>query len=357
MSSKSEKELTKKKDNKKLNKAEKAEQKQTAQVSRERLKRITRTKRHHVRNANRVLKYGSKSFVRNTWLSIAAIAIMTITLIIIGITVAATSVMNTAVSQLESQVDVSVYIRSTATREEVNKIADRMRELKSVADVNIVSPDEANNKTIDMIASDKGLEDDSLIEILKEAPVILPWTVNVTMVELSQIDELRTFVENDDSMRNMLDAKEPTYDSKDRSTIENISNTTGKIQIVGFAAAGVFALIAILVVFNTIRMAIFNRKEEIYMMRLVGASTSFIIGPFLVEACMYGIVAAVIATIVVYGGVHLISLNNDLASLITPTYELMQNYWYLAFLCLLFLGMLTGVISALLAARKYLRVK
>lgn len=338
-------------------KAKKAEQKKTAQVSRERLNRITKQKRHHIRNTHRVVKYGAKSFVRNTWLSIAAIAIMTITLIILGFTVVATSVMDTAVREFESQVDISVYIKQSASREKVEEIAEKMRNLETVSEVKVTSPDEANNKTIELIIADKGITDATFIENLKEAPVILPWTLNITMVELGQTEELKNFVANDESMRNMLDAKEPTYDSKDRETIDNIANATQNVRYIGFAAAGVFAIIAILVVFNTIRMAIFNRKEEIYMMRLVGASTSFIIGPFLVEASLYGIIAAILAAAVIYGATYALTFASEFASLVTPTFTIMINFWYVAIAILLLLGILIGIISAALAARKYLKVK
>ena len=178
------------------------------------------------------------------------------------------------------------------------------------------------------------------------------------MAELGDTEELKNFVDNDDSMTNMLDeTQKPTYDSKDRQTIESLSNATRNVRYAGFAAAGVFAVIAILVVFNTIRMAIFNRKEEIYMMRLVGAGTSFIIGPFLVEASLYGIVAAIIATLAIYGATYAFTYVSDFTSFIKPTFEIMLNYWYIAFACLLVLGILIGIISAALAARKYLKAK
>ena len=130
-----------------------------------------------------------------------------------------------------------------------------------------------------------------------------------------------------------------------------------KVELVGFAAAGVFAVIAILIVFNTIRMAIFNRKEEIYMMRLVGASTSFIIGPFLVEASLYGAVAAVVASALSYGLTYALAQSAQFGSLVTPSFNLMMNYWYVGPSLLLVVGIVIGVFSALCAARKYLKVK
>ena len=194
------------------------------------------------------MKYGAKSFVRNTWLSIAAIAIMTITLIILGFTVVATQAMDTLVHDFESKVDVSVYIKQSASRDEVEAIAEKIKNLESVSKISVVSPDEATNETIQDIIKDSGVADPSLIKNLEDAPVILPWTLNITMIELGDTEELKNFVDNDDSMTNMLDeTQKPTYDSKDRQTIESISNATRNVRYAGFAAAGVFAVIAILV--------------------------------------------------------------------------------------------------------------
>jgi cell division transport system permease protein len=126
-----------------------------------------------------------------------------------------------------------------------------------------------------------------------------------------------------------------------------------EIQIVGLAAAGVFAIIAILVVFNTIRMAIFNRKEEIYMMKLVGASRWFIVGPFVVEASIYGIIAAIVSCAAIYISVYF--LRPHFEGMLDSTYANMTQYWYLVGAALLIVGILIGVISSLLATRKYLK--
>jgi cell division transport system permease protein len=102
-------------------------------------------------------------------------------------------------------------------------------------------------------------------------------------------------------------------------------------------------------------MAIYNRKEEIYRMRLVGASRWFIVGPFVVEASFYGIIAAIISGVVAY--VAAFALKNNFGTTLDPTLEIMSNYWYLATCALLLAGIMIGVISALLATRKYLKQK
>jgi cell division transport system permease protein len=102
-------------------------------------------------------------------------------------------------------------------------------------------------------------------------------------------------------------------------------------------------------------MAIFNRKEEIYMMRLVGASRWFIVGPFVVEASIYGIVAAIIASIAIYATVY--GIRGQFDGMLDSTYELMVRYWYGIVAALIVVGMTIGIVSALLATKKYLKQK
>lgn len=324
--------------------------------SKSRLRRITKTKRHAVRTNNRVIKYGAKSFVRNAWLSVAAIAIMTITLIVLATTVIATNVLGTAITQVEERVDYSIYIKQTATQEQINEIVSRMSALEDVTEVTTTSPDESNREAIRKMISDSKITDQDIIKGLYEAPNKMPWILNVKLVAIDDTSKLEEFVENDSSMRNMLDAKEPTYKTENRGTVNNIANIMNRIRMIGLIAAAVFAVIAILVVFNTIRMSIYNRKEEIYMMRLVGASRWFIVGPFVVEATLYGVVSAIVAASVSYFGSF--ALRDSIGEvLMDPTLQTLRHYWYYFGAILVLVGILIGTISALLATRKYVKVK
>ena len=338
----------------------KEEQKATAELSKERLNRITKTRRHHLRTNARVLKYGAKSFVRNTWLSVAAIAIMAVTLIVLSATLIATHAMSTAIDKVEQQVDMSVYLKQGATQEQIDRIIGRMVQLDTVVDATYTSPEDANKEAINKILErSNGMTDEereTYRKNLLEAPNKLPWTVNIKLVNLNNTHELEDFVDNDESIKGLLDENNPpSYASSRRDTIDRIAGIMNRIELIGLIAAGVFAMIAILVVFNTIRMAIFNRKEEIYMMRLVGASRWFIVGPFVVEASFYGIIAAIIAGSVSYAGAF--ALKPHFGTTLDPTLDIMRSYWYLAVCSLLIAGILIGVISSLLATRKYLKQK
>lgn len=332
------------------------EAKRTAEVSKERLKRITKTRKHHLRNSRRVVKYGVKSFVRNTWLSVAAIAIMVVTLIVLSSTLIAANAMQTAINQVADKVDISIYLKQGASRSQVNSIVAKIKKLDSVAEVSILSPEDANTMINDKIIKEFNITDQDQIQAMREAPNKIAWTLNVKMRRLEDTPKLEEFVNNDEDTQMLLDeTKKPTFASSHRQTIENITDIMNRVRIIGLSAAGVFAIIAILVVFNTIRMAIFNRKEEIYMMRLVGASRWFIVGPFVVEASLYGIVAAIIAGAVIYGAAS--GLKPYFDGMLDGTFELMIQYWYVVVAALIAAGVAIGIISSFLATGKYLKQK
>lgn len=324
--------------------------------SRNNLKRMVKTQKHRSRMTARVLKYGTQSFARNTWLTVAAIAIMTITLLVMSVTMIVTSAMGTAINIVREQVDMSIYIKQEAEQSKIDEIVGRMSQLSSVRGVKVVSYEEAFKESIEKMIADNNT-DEAMVEELMNAPNKFPWTLNVKIVDLDDPSELENFVNNDESMKDMLDAKPPSFASSHRETINNIAAIMNGVKIGGLAAAAVFAVIAILVVLNTVRMAIFNRKEEIEMMKLIGASKWFVRGPFVVEAMLYGVVAATIAGAVTFAGVTLVDKGGQFGETLAPTAEFVYKWWSVLSAGLLICGMLLGIFSAILATRKYLKMK
>lgn len=323
--------------------------------SKDHLKQMTKSRKYRLRTAHRVMRYGTQSFARNAWLTVAAIAIMTITLLVVVATLVVTSAMQTAIDMVRSQVDMSVYVKQDTEQSKIDEIMGRMGQLPSVLGVSFVTPMEANQKAIEKIISEENITDQDLIDAMREAPNKLPWTLNVKIVDLNDPSELENFVYSDASITGVLDAKPPSFSSSHRETINNIASTMRGVEIGGLVAAIVFGVVAILVVFNTIRMAIFNRKEEIYMMKLIGASKGFVRGPFVVEAMMYGLVAGLLATGVTFVGVYF--LDGRFGGTLQPTVEFVYEWWWLIMCGLVMLGVLIGVISAMLATRKYLKLR
>lgn len=125
---------------------------------------------------------------------------------------------------------------------------------------------------------------------------------------------------------------------------------------VGIIATVIFVVISSLIVFNTIRMAIFNRRDEIEMMKLIGADRAFIRGPFIVEAVVYGFIAAVLATILGVAGLYWLKDRLIAGVQVQPTLDFVVDYIGFVALGMILLGATIGILSSLLATRRYLKI-
>ena len=183
-------------------------------------------------------------------------------------------------------------------------------------------------------------------------------TLRVSVKELNNQQSLNNFVKTDDLYKKYKDPnREPSFSGERQQAIKTVGNWVRLASIGGSIATVVFVVISSLVVFNTIRMAIFNRKDEIEMMKLIGAERSFIRGPFIVEAIMYGFIAAIIATIVGYG--LLILAHDPMVKYGIPIDNLLNHlkmYGVLVFLSMILVGAAIGVTSSWVATRKYLKL-
>ncbi len=301
----------------------------------------------------RMLRYGVNNFSRNAWLTIAATAVMTITLLIVFLTVVSQVVLSDTTAELAKRIDRSIYLKTDTSSEEVAPIMQRLQAVSNVDTVTFVSSDE---NRADFAKQNKG--DAGTLTALNEATNNFPATIKITLKNARDTSGIVTFVKNDEELKSYLDPnREPTFLGERKSATDTIADWTATIQQVGIGASVVFISISALIIFNTIRMAIFNRKEEIQMMKLIGADRSFIRGPFVVEAVVYGFIAALLASGI---GVALLYASGDQIGEwgveIAPTLQLVTNYIALVILAMIVLGALVGTISSLLATRRYLKI-
>jgi cell division transport system permease protein len=302
----------------------------------------------------RMCRYGINNFSRNAWLTIAATAVMTITLLVVFVTLAARNVLVDTVGEIRDKVDMSIYVKNDTSESDIKKIQSGLEGLtSSVRGVTFVSPQQARE---DFAQQNKG-ETDTL-SALNEATNEFPGTFRISPVDINNTEELRSFVENDETLKENIDPnREPSFAGERRSAIENIGRWVGFAERIGLVASILFIAISSLIVFNTIRMAIFNRRDEIQMMKLIGADKSFIRGPFVVEAIVYGFIAAVIATALGVGILY--ASSESLLSygvVLQGTIDLITIYIGVVLLGMILLGGLIGVISSLLATRRYLKI-
>ncbi len=302
----------------------------------------------------RMCRYGINNFSRNAWLTIAATAVMTITLLIVFITLASRNVLLDTVGEIRDKVDMSIYVKTDTKDEDVAKIKEGLDGLKSsVRSVEYVSPEKAREN----FAQDNKASSDTL-NALNEATNAFPGTFRIKPVDINKTDELRHFVDTDETLKANIDPnRKPSFAGERKSAIENIGRWVGFAEKAGFVGSIIFIAISSLIVFNTIRMAIFNRKDEIQMMKLIGADRGFIRGPFVVEAVVYGFIAAIVATAlgmaILYASKDkLLSYGVDVAG----TIDLVTVYIGFVVLGMILLGAVIGTISSLLATRKYLKI-
>ncbi len=301
----------------------------------------------------RMCRYGVNNFSRNAWLTIAATAVMTITLLIVFITLASRSTLVNSIDEIRDKVDMSVYLITDVEDSSVYVIEDGLRNLESVTKVDYVSPEQARENFAKENSSDP-----TTLNALNEAVNKFPGTLRIKLVDINDTTELEEFVKNDPTVQENIDKnREPSFAGERRAAIQNIGKTVDFADKVGLGASVVFITISSLIVFNTIRMAIFNRKDEIEMMKLIGADKSFIRGPFIVEAVVYGFIAALIATGLGFAALYSTKGKLlDYGIAVSPTIDFVITYIGFVLLGMILLGAIIGVVSSLLATRRYLKI-
>jgi len=311
-----------------------------------------------VRSTGRVIKYGAASFTRNIWLSIAATLVMTVTLVILLVTVGASLVLNSTAETLRDKIDITVYYKPGTSLEVLDNIASMIKTDPNVKEIAITDSAmeyqkflEENQDNEDLMLA---LKDESMSELMLST---MQAAMRIKVYNPDNLDQLKNIVSTTEIIQENIDPEiEPTYDVN-QAEIATISSWANIAKNGGLILGAVFLIISVLMIFNTIRMAIFSRREEIYMMRLVGADTNFIRGPFLVEAQICGIISGLLASTIAYGGYRLLapSLVGYNIDISTVTMFMNTGRLVIVYLVVIGIGMLIGLISARLAMQKYLK--
>jgi cell division transport system permease protein len=301
----------------------------------------------------RMISYGVHNFSRNTWLTIAATAVMTITLLSIFMTLSARDVLINTVSNVQKTVDLSIYVVTETPDDAANTIAEDLRALSTVQKVTYVSSDEARE---DFAESNK--TNPNALNALNESTNRFPGTFNVVVSDINDTSQLDEFTRTNATYKEYRDPnRDPSFEGGGKEIINTIGSWVSLAERVGYVLSAIFVALSSLIIFNTIRMAIFNRKEEIQMMKLIGADRQFIRGPFIVEAVVYGFIAAVIATGAGVGILLLVRRGlTDFGAAVNPTIDLIVGNLWLVLPGMMILGAVIGILSSLLATRRYLKI-
>ncbi len=312
--------------------------------------------RHAMRDKARVMKYGTKSFGRNIWLSTAATVVMAVTLIILFVTIVASVILTSTAELMKDKIDITIYFKPNTSREVLTDLENRIKEDSNIKSVETATSEEEYEKFLqenEGSESITGIMDDEMTQLMIDK---MQATMRVKVYNVDNLDSVKKIVDEDELFTSNTDKeKAPTYDVN-RAEINTITSWARIARMGGIIFAAVFLVISVLIIFSTIRMAIFSRREEIYMMKLVGADKGFIRGPFLVEAEICGVIAGVVAGVISYFGFEVLSpkLENYGIDVSQISNILESNQLTLVFLVFIVLGTLIGRISAHLAVSKYL---
>ena len=315
----------------------------------------TRAK-HPLREEGRIIKYGTKGFARNIWLSTAATVVMAITLIILFVTVVASVILTSTAESMRDKIDITIYLKPNTSAETLAELTEIISSDKNIKSVVVSTSEEEYEKFVAENADSKEILD--VLDDEMKALMIskMQATMRVKVYDVDNLDSVKNLVGTNEMFVKYLDDEmAPTYDVN-QVEIATITSWARIARTGGMILAIVFLVISVLIIFSTIRMAIFSRREEIYMMKLVGADKRFIRGPFLIEAEICGIIAGIIAATVSYFGFMALSKNLteygiDVSAI---TNVLTSNQLILMFLVFIAAGIIIGRVSARLAISKYL---
>jgi len=302
----------------------------------------------------RIIKTGLLNFVRNAWLGIAAMAVMVITLTIILFSIIANATFANTVQQITDRIDVSVYLKDSVTVKQREDLITNLKALENVEGVAYVSKDQAL-----VIYKQQNAANPDLLTAISQTDNPLPASLQIQPRDPNRIEEIRTFLEKNDVKE--LQSDETSYSGDRKQAIDKITGATSFFRKAGIAGIIIFAFISMLIIFNTIQMAIFNRRDELTIMRLLGASTNFIRGPFIVESIIYGLVSGVLSIVIIQAIFSVSSRTFEASSLGILDIDYSNTYFrshFFVFLGLqLGVGVLIGAISSLIATRRYLKFK
>ena len=303
----------------------------------------------------RMVRYGINNFSRNAWLTTAATAVMTITLLIVFSAVIARVVLNDTVSTLRQRVDIPIYLRSDITNDEVKTVRAKFEADENVQSVTYTTLEEARSAFI----AKNNLSKEQL-QVIADLPTV-PFSPSLRVVvkDPNNTASLAKLVKDDTAVVNALTTNprlKPAFTGENKRVIETIGRWASTAEKIGLVAGVLFTAISMLIIFNTIRMAIFSRRDEIGMMRAVGADRHFIRGPFIIEAEMYGILAAIIATVVGYFLFIWVTPGLERYGIATDEIRNILSDWMIViFAAMIAVGLAIGYLSARLAVRRYLK--
>lgn len=247
----------------------------------------------------RVFKFALQDFWRNFWLSLATIFILVLALFSVNILISLKAISDNIIEVVKNKVDINIELITEATEADVGNFMVFLKNNPQVAEVKFVSREQvledfknknANNPYIQEALAELGENRFSNMLIIKAGNT----SDYQNILEIIKSSEYQEIIKNNDF-------------SDPQKIIVFVEDVDQKTESFGFFIAGIFILISFLIVFNTIRVTIYTHKDEIGVMRLVGATNGFIRAPYIITSIFYALAAMIIKVVLFYALLNVIT--------------------------------------------------
>ncbi|HTB48495.1 MAG TPA: permease-like cell division protein FtsX [Verrucomicrobiae bacterium] len=302
----------------------------------------------------RIVHTGIVNFIRNISLAIAAMAVMVVTLTIVLFSIITNATFANTIAQITNKIDISVFLQDSDTPAQTNQLIAQIKKLPNVK--SITYQDKA---AVLKQYEQQNAGNEQLLTAIDETSNPLPATILIKPVNLNQIQDIKSYLTKPSIAA--LQSDPPSYSGDREAAINKITHATDVLREIGVFAIVIFTIICALIIFNTIQMAIFNRRDEIQIMRLLGAGTAYIRGPFVVESAIYGILSAVFSVVIINAA--FVTASNALQASALGLLDIgyansyFDSHFFKLLTIQLLLGIVLGAVSSTIATRRYLKFK
>lgn len=301
----------------------------------------------------RITKTGIAEFFRNGFVTAATVYSMSITLFIVGTLIFVHAALVETLTTIRSKVDVNVYFLTSAPEDKVLNMKRLISALPEVSSVSYLSREEALKQFKERHKNDQLML--QAVEEIGENP--LGASLSIRAKEPNQYESIVKFIEETPTLKQGENGiVEKINYGENRVAIERLSNIIKATEKAGLAFSLFLAIASVLIVFNTIRLGIFTARDEIAVMRLVGASAWYTRGPFVVQGMLYGCFSGFVTLFLLYPiALWLGPITQDFFGTFNVYTYYSEQFLSIA-LTLIGLGISLGAVSSFLAVRRYLDV-
>ncbi len=285
-------------------------------------------------------------------MSLSSVFVMVVALLVMGSVIFSNALLTTTLTSLQDKVDVNVYFLSTASEPDVLELRQKIEVLPEVKEVEYESRDQVLEEFRVRHANDSTTL--QALDELDDNP--FGAVLNIRAKETSQYESVARFLESESVLlSNGQNIIEKVNYNQNKVVIEKLSSIIDSSQRIGLVIAIVLIFLSVLITFNTIRLAIYIAREEISVMKLVGANAMYIRGPFVVGGMLYGIIAGIITLILFYPITAWLGSETENFFVNINIFDYYISNFGQIFLMVMLGGIAIGAVSSFLAVRRYLK--